>query len=212
MRLEEIERRCVVVPENVHVWEEIYLATEEPERNEELRKICEEELSEKTIRVVIVNGFSPSMLTEKSTAVAFREVTLREIRELLNYCTNCVFESAIGHEPTARLLSELLGVKVPVCRRQIQLTENTILVIVTVAERLPEGKVLSREELEQLLCQNKIRFYVAYVAKGVVKTVLGTRAIAKSEEVNRALLRTGILTYYEYEKYYSECTACCEEY
>ena len=207
-----IERKCVIVPENVHAWEEICLATEEPEKNPEIAKICEEELSEKTVRVIFTNAFSPSMLTEKSVAVAFREVTLSEINELLNYCPNCIFESAIGHESTAKLLSELLKVKVPVCRRSIQLTENTILVIVNVSERLPEGKVLSSEELGELLRHGKIRFYVAYVAKGVVKSVLGTRAIAKSEEVNRALLKVGLLTYLEYEKYYNKCVECCEEY
>ena len=59
------------------------------------------------------------------------------------------FVSAVGHEATAEVLSRLLGVKVPVNRARIQMQPGDEAVVFRLHERLPEGKVLSAEELEQ---------------------------------------------------------------
>lgn len=62
------------------------------------------------------------------------------------------FTSAVGHQPTAEALSVLLGVPVQVNRIPIQLRIGDMAVVASFAPgvRLPEGKVLSREEVEAL--------------------------------------------------------------
>jgi hypothetical protein len=69
---------------------------------------------------------------------------LDEARKLLN---DGGFVSAVGHPGTAQLLTELLGVQVPVNRVAVQLKSGDIGIHFVLRERLPEGKVLSKEEL-----------------------------------------------------------------
>jgi len=78
--------------------------------------------------------------------VAFRRTTIDEVRRLLSNG----FTSAIGHAGTAQLLTELLGVEVPVNRIAVRMRSGDIGVHFVLAERLPEGKVLSKEELARL--------------------------------------------------------------
>ncbi|HEX8137546.1 MAG TPA: DUF1874 domain-containing protein [Pyrinomonadaceae bacterium] len=60
-------------------------------------------------------------------------------------------QSAIGHEATAALLSDLFGIAVAVNRiKHRQTVEDTVVVFILNYERLPERKVLSREELEEI--------------------------------------------------------------
>lgn len=60
------------------------------------------------------------------------------------------FESAIGHAGTAELLSTLLELEVPANRISITMNPGDKAVIFRMKERLPEGKVYSREEVAQL--------------------------------------------------------------
>jgi hypothetical protein len=60
------------------------------------------------------------------------------------------FVSAVGHEGTAQILSQLLGVKVPVSRIQIRMNVGDKAVVFRVLTRLPEGKILTEEELKKL--------------------------------------------------------------
>jgi len=84
-----------------------------------------------------------------------REVSVETVKELLAGG----FESAIGHESTAALLTKLLGVEVKADRRQITIDTNTVLVVFQLMSRLPEGKVLTEEELKQL----QYKFFVVEV-------------------------------------------------
>jgi len=59
------------------------------------------------------------------------------------------FVSAVGHEATAKVLSRILGVEVPVNRIRIKMEPGDEAVVFRLHERLPEGKVLSAEELEK---------------------------------------------------------------
>lgn len=60
------------------------------------------------------------------------------------------FKSAIGHESTAEILTELLNVKVEVNRQNyIQQPKESALVF-KLKTRAPEGKILSREEIETI--------------------------------------------------------------
>jgi len=60
------------------------------------------------------------------------------------------FMSAVGHEATAKVLSELLGVKIPHNRIAVKMKEGDAGLHFVLRTRLPEGKVLSEEELKQL--------------------------------------------------------------
>ena len=64
------------------------------------------------------------------------------------YIVKCVpFVSAIGHEGTANLLSRVLDVVVPTNRIQIKMDVGDRAIVFRLLERLPEGKVLTEDEL-----------------------------------------------------------------
>ncbi len=85
--------------------------------------------------------------TSRTIWVRMRQTTVEEVRDLL--ATNN-WESAVGHEGTASLLSKLLGVEVPMRRVSIYAKPGDVLVHFALRTRLPEGRVLSEEELRQL--------------------------------------------------------------
>ena len=58
------------------------------------------------------------------------------------------FISAIGHPGAAEFLSRLLGIEVPVNRIMAQMEPGDRAVVLRLKQRLPEGKVLSVEEME----------------------------------------------------------------
>jgi len=60
------------------------------------------------------------------------------------------FVSAIGHEATAKVLTELLGVEIPYNRIAVKMREGDSALHFVLRTRLPEGKVLSEEELKTL--------------------------------------------------------------
>jgi hypothetical protein len=60
------------------------------------------------------------------------------------------FISAVGHESTAKVLSELLGIEILCDRITVKMREGDAGLHFTLRSRLPEGKVLSEEELRQL--------------------------------------------------------------
>jgi len=59
--------------------------------------------------------------------------------------------SAVGHESTAKMLSELLGFEVPVNRTMVKLNTGDTAIIFQLFTRLPEGRVLNKSELEELM-------------------------------------------------------------
>jgi hypothetical protein len=106
-------------------------------------------------KVVLANAFSLSMLPMSSTETTIlkvKEASIEEIKELLSRG----FESAIGHESTAAFLTKLLGVEVKAERKQVTIDANTILVVFQLLSRLPEGRVLTEEEIASV----KYKFYV----------------------------------------------------
>jgi hypothetical protein len=81
-----------------------------------------------------------------SVWVRMRKAEVDEVRQLLSQG----FVSAIGHEGTARLLTELLGVQVPYNRVSVSLQPGDVAIHFVLRARLPEGKILSYEELQNL--------------------------------------------------------------
>jgi hypothetical protein len=61
-----------------------------------------------------------------------------------------VYTSAVGHESTALVMAELLGVQVPVNRIQVFPVVGDKLLCFKLKQRAPEGVILSVEEIEEL--------------------------------------------------------------
>jgi hypothetical protein len=106
-------------------------------------------------KVVLCNAFSLSMLSSTEATIHVKEVDIKEVRKLLAEG----FESAIGHESTANVLKQLLGVEVKAERRQVVLTPDNVLLVFQLLSRLPEGKILTEEELLKM----NYKFYLVEV-------------------------------------------------
>jgi hypothetical protein len=78
--------------------------------------------------------------------VKVRRITVEEAREILSGG----FISAVGHEATAKLLSQLLGIEIPAIRQAIFMKPGDKAVHFFLKTRLPEGVVLGEEELKKL--------------------------------------------------------------
>jgi hypothetical protein len=89
----------------------------------------------------------PADLSKQTSVwVRMRKANIDEVRQLLSQG----FTSAIGHESTSILLTELLGVKVPFNRIAVSVKPGDIIVHFVLKTRLPEGKVLDLQELQNL--------------------------------------------------------------
>lgn len=75
--------------------------------------------------------------------ITITEVDVPAVRALLA----AGFESAIGHEASADFLSLLLGMEVPTKRQAVQIRPGDTVVALKLQGRLPEGKVLTAEEM-----------------------------------------------------------------
>jgi hypothetical protein len=58
--------------------------------------------------------------------------------------------SAIGHQSTAEIISELLGAEVPMNRINVIPREGDLFLCFKLNSRPPEGAILSREEIEKV--------------------------------------------------------------
>lgn len=95
----------------------------------------------------------------------YESITEDEARDLirfvcyhcLNGCDHCqdcgyftAFTSAVGHESTAEVLTEILGVSVPVNRIEYNQQVGDIALVFKIKKRIAEGAILNREELEEI--------------------------------------------------------------
>ncbi|EDN67529.1 conserved hypothetical protein [Beggiatoa sp. PS] len=60
------------------------------------------------------------------------------------------FVSAIGHQGTAQLLSNLLNINIPVNRISIEMQPGDKALVFRLKQRMEEGKVFTQEEIAQL--------------------------------------------------------------
>ena len=74
-------------------------------------------------------------------------LTLVEAKEIVK---NNKIISAIGHDSTAQILTELLGVEVLVNRIQFIQEIDQKAIVFKLNGRPPEGKILSKEEIETI--------------------------------------------------------------
>ena len=115
-------------------------------------------------RLYVLNSpIIPIKNETECTAIVTRTKDLNFIKsELRHYLFNIGYEliSAIGHESTAILLSQLLELEIKTNRIAIELAEDDIAIAFTLEFRLPEGKVLSKEELENIINEKKFSFTI----------------------------------------------------
>jgi hypothetical protein len=80
-----------------------------------------------------------------------KTLSLATAKSLLTHSSPAtVYTSAVGHESTAAIMAELLGVSVPVCRVQVAPVLGDKLLCFKLKQRAPEGVILNREEIEAL--------------------------------------------------------------
>jgi hypothetical protein len=92
-----------------------------------------------------------SILTSFGT-YTYKPLTLDEAKALIAEFqeTKRDIQSAIGHQTTADLLTSLLGYPVVINRTEFNQTVDDVALVFKLHGRPPEGKVLSREELEEM--------------------------------------------------------------
>jgi len=95
--------------------------------------------------VYLSNAFSLSMLSFPAN-ISVSEISVDQVKQLLG----AGFVSAVGHEATAQVLSQKLGIPVQLNRIQLSLKSGDSLIVFQLLFRLPEGKILSEEEIKSL--------------------------------------------------------------
>jgi len=77
----------------------------------------------------------------------FTKSSKKEVREILQVSD---WTSAIGHPATASVMSNILGISIPTNRVEIRMEKGDVAVVFKLAHRLPEGKILSEKEIEEI--------------------------------------------------------------
>jgi len=95
------------------------------------------------------------MLTAPIT-VKVIEVNVEGVKDILKDG----FTSAVGHEATSQVISTQLGIQVPTNRISVKMVPGDVLIVFQLLARLPEGKILSEDELRQM----PAKWYVCFVA------------------------------------------------
>jgi len=95
----------------------------------------------------ISNAFSIGMIQDKEVTLKVTEVSTETVKSLLQAKS---WTSAVGHQGTSDILTNLLNIEVPMNRIALKLQKGDMLIVFQLLVRLEEGKVLTKEEIEQL--------------------------------------------------------------
>jgi hypothetical protein len=79
---------------------------------------------------------------------ALHTIDLDDARELVR--GDGGYESAVGHESTAQILTTLLGVDVPVNRIVFEQTPDQAALVFKLNGRPPEGAILTAEQIQEI--------------------------------------------------------------
>lgn len=91
--------------------------------------------------IKIANAFSINMINQFPCNVHFQEINKESAVELIR-SNNSEIDSYIGHEDTAKVLSNELNISIPVKRQSLLLAKNEpLLVAQLIGGRLPEGSI-----------------------------------------------------------------------
>jgi len=115
----------------------------------------------------LANAFSLSMLKIPARiTLDIKELTPHEFCvEVTNPFENIV--NAIGHESTVKLINTMCETDLKANRIMIQLEDWDELLLIQLMTRLEEGKILSKEELEELLNKGLIKFLKVTVISSI---------------------------------------------
>ena len=119
----------------------------------------------------ITNAFSVNMVpltqAEEWASVYIKRIDVELARAIITGRKNAGWNivSAVGHAGTAQIMTQLLSFEVPVNRIAIKLNEGDEAIVFQVLERLPEGKVLSKDEIETLMKQGKIALFFVKIER-----------------------------------------------
>jgi len=94
-------------------------------------------------KVYVLNA---PILTSYGTFI-YRKISIGKARNILS---KNEFISAVGHESTAKFLTQLLGINIPFSRIQIKMQKGDRAIVFKLLDRLPEGRVLSVNEMKNV--------------------------------------------------------------
>jgi len=112
-------------------------------------------------RFIISNTFSLRMLEYCFHELIFEPIPQDCVRDILKNVLKDEpekFVSIVGHESTAKLLSELLGVEIKPNRIVVDMGVGDEALATQFLIRIQEGKVLNEKELKELYDNGKIVF------------------------------------------------------
>jgi hypothetical protein len=110
--------------------------------------------------VYLANAFSLGMLTTRKTTLYVEEVDeATAVNVIATMKSKGELISAVGHESTAKILTEICGVEIESNRIPIKLQPKDVVIIFQLIDRLPEGKILTSDEIRAL----KYKFYLVKV-------------------------------------------------
>jgi hypothetical protein len=103
-------------------------------------------------RVLNVKTFFPIALFNGTVATTNGIYSIKdiEIAAARSYIEDNDFISAIGHEATAEIMSELLGKKIPMNRIQFHQQIGQIAIVFKLNTRPPEGIILNKKQMEKI--------------------------------------------------------------
>ena len=111
-------------------------------------------------KTFLTNAFSLNMLREFPTNLTIDKIDRDEFcLEVEMRLEDGELVNAIGHESTVNLINKLCEVRLQKNRTEVKMSEGDRALVIMIAERLPEGKVLSDTEIEDIYRQDKITFY-----------------------------------------------------
>ncbi|GBG54975.1 hypothetical protein SPFL3102_01153 [Sporomusaceae bacterium FL31] len=99
---------------------------------------------EKSLPIAILNG---AIITAEGE-YSCRTISLEEAKQLVRSASNII--SAVGHQATAEILTDLLETEVTLNRIDFQQETGQQALVFKLNSRPPEGVVLSRKEIEEL--------------------------------------------------------------
>ena len=107
-------------------------------------------------KTYLVNTFSLNMIKEFPRGISVNKIDKEWFCLDLNAGE---VVNAIGHDSTVHLINKLCGTNFEKNRIEIKMSEGDSAVVIMISKRLPEGKVLTDQEVEKMLAKGKISFY-----------------------------------------------------
>jgi len=120
-------------------------------------------------KLYLLSAFSLSMIRDRGwihlRLVELSPATAREALEAAK-AKGKEIVNAIGHPATAKLVGSILGLDLEANRITVALEDEDEALVFQVMERLPEGKILSEDELWDLWNRGKLKIlHVLYSTK-----------------------------------------------